>query len=161
MAQMLGMRILQHIRRWLAGENIWLKKRRAGNTTGVGKQEDSSPHLARGSEGEDLAIEYLERVGFDIIDRNVRFPVGEIDIVAKLKGEIHFVEVKTRSSALFALPIESVTPAKQRRIKKAATWFLARYAEATRREPPCHFDVIGVDLSTHPPQIDCVRDAFE
>jgi putative endonuclease len=161
MAQMLGMRILQRIRRWLVGGIFLFKKPRVGNTTGMWKQEDSSPHLASGSEGEDLAVEYLKREGFDIIDRNVRFPVGEIDIVAQLGEEIHFVEVKTRSSVFFAHPIESVTPAKQRRVRSAAAWFLARLTGSTGREPPCHFDVIGVDLSSHPPQIDWVRDAFE
>ena len=161
MAQMLGMKILQRIRLWLAGGNKAFKKRRAGNTTGVGKQEYSSPHQAKGDVGEDLAVAYLRGEGFDIIDRNVRLPVGEIDIVAQHEGEIHFVEVKTRTTSFFAHAIESVTPAKQRRVKKAAAWFLAGLTESTGREPSCHFDVIGVDLSSHPPQIDCIRDAFE
>lgn len=51
-----------------------------------------------GSLGEELSVRFLVKRGYDILDRNYRKPWGELDIVAKRKGKIHFVEVKSVSA---------------------------------------------------------------
>ena len=76
--------------------------------------------------GEDLAVEYLLKRGYKLLGRNVRYSVGEIDIVAKKADETQFVEVKTRRSASFGDAVEHVTSAKQKRIKRAARIYLVR-----------------------------------
>lgn len=66
-----------------------------------------------GKWGEEKAEDYLIQKGYEIIGRNIRTPYGEIDIIAKLKDMIIFVEVKTRTSNKMGLPEESITPRKQ------------------------------------------------
>src|SRR2546429_9440159 len=78
-----------------------------------------------GQIGETLAASYLATRGWQIVDRNVRFREGEIDIVASRGGILAFVEVKTRRSAAFGSPAEAVTWRKQRRIRALATRYLS------------------------------------
>ncbi len=138
-----------------------LKKRVIANITGEGTQADLSPNLASGRFGEDLAAQYLIKEGYDLLERNVRYSVGEIDIVAKRDGWVQFVEVKTRRSSSCGSPVEHVTPAKQKKIKRAARIYLADLHGRTGDEPPCDFMVIGVDLSGLEPRIECIESAFE
>lgn len=66
-----------------------------------------------GKWGEETASEHLMQKGYEIIGRNVRTPYGEIDIVAKQKDRVLFVEVKTRTSNKMGLPEESITTRKR------------------------------------------------
>ena len=77
-----------------------------------------------GQTGESLACDFLNGQGYKILFRNIRCLYGEIDIVAFKDQIIHFVEVKTRKSLLFGLPIESYTPIKRERILKTGFWIL-------------------------------------
>lgn len=77
-----------------------------------------------GNKGESFACNFLEKKKMKILERNFRTPLGEIDIIAKDKDEIVFVEVKTRSSNKFGEPQESVGFAKQKTIKKVAMIYL-------------------------------------
>ena len=61
-----------------------------------------------GKIGENIAVSYLEKIGYKIIDRNFECRQGEIDIVALDNDIIVFIEVKTRASALYGLPKEAV-----------------------------------------------------
>jgi len=80
-----------------------------------------SRHRQRiGQWGEGAAVEYLEKHGYNIIDRNVRTSYGEIDIVAEKAGFTSFVEVKTRTTSTFGPPEISVTPRKQEHMVAAA-----------------------------------------
>jgi putative endonuclease len=63
--------------------------------------------------GERVAAEYLTRRGIEIVERNVRTPYGEIDIVASQGEIILFIEVKTRSTDRMGLPEESITTRKR------------------------------------------------
>ncbi len=58
--------------------------------------KDMDNHLVVGVYGEDLAIDYLKGLGFELVARNIRYKWGELDIVAKRQGIVHFIEVKTR-----------------------------------------------------------------
>ena len=79
-----------------------------------------------GREGEQVAAEYLERVGLRVLDRNWRCAEGEIDIVAAERQVMVVCEVKTRSSTRFGTPLEVVTRHKQARLRRLAMrWLVA------------------------------------
>ncbi|MBI5729280.1 MAG: YraN family protein [Candidatus Magasanikbacteria bacterium] len=70
-----------------------------------------------GDWGETKACDFLVRHGFTIIERNFQTPAGEIDIIAKLRGDYYFVEVKTRGDGDMAYDV-AVTAEKKRRLRK-------------------------------------------
>lgn len=77
-----------------------------------------------GRAGEQAAVEYLESVGFRILDRNWRCAEGEIDIVAVDRHVFVACEVKTRSGTRFGTPLEAVGRTKLRRLRKLAVLWL-------------------------------------
>lgn len=82
-------------------------------------------NLKTGAVGEDLAKRYLENNGYEILDTNVKFSrFCEIDIIARVKKTIVFVEVKTRNTDKFGIPAEAITPAKYQNIKKGIYFYL-------------------------------------
>ena len=93
-----------------------------------------------GTRQESRAAEYLESLGYHILVRNFRCRFGEIDLIAWDGDILCFVEVKTRTNLQMGLPREYVTPAKQRRIKKTALFYLA----AHDLDCPARFDVAEV-----------------
>ena len=94
-----------------------------------------------GNQGEEIAEAYLRTQGFEIVTRNYRCPLGEIDLVAKKKGRYHFVEVKTRSDHDKGLPQEAVHPKKQKRLIQLVMWYLK---ERKLNDVPVALDVIAV-----------------
>lgn len=101
------------------------------------------PHARRvlGTLGEQAACDVLAGDGYRILHRNYRVRGGELDIVAERDGVLVFCEVKTRTTAIFGLPEESVTVDKRRRIRRLATEYLFR---ENRRSTAMRFDVISV-----------------
>ena len=93
-----------------------------------------------GAQGEGAAADFLRGKGAQILQMNYRTPYGEIDIIAILEGVLVFCEVKRRSGKLNGAPSEAVTPAKQRKIIRAAEIYLARHPV----EMPMRFDVIEI-----------------
>ena len=79
-----------------------------------------------GAAGEVIASGFLKKLGYRILESNFRTPFGEIDIVAKHKGIIVFVEVKSRITSSFGPPYLSVTKLKERHIVKNALFYLKR-----------------------------------
>jgi putative endonuclease len=97
-----------------------------------------------GDEGEDAAVDYLQKSGFEIIERNYRYgKVGEIDIVAKdvSDGYTVFIEVKSRKTTHYGLPEEAITKNKQRQMRKMGKLYLY---DKCIDEILCRFDVITV-----------------
>lgn len=94
-----------------------------------------------GASGEQAACDLLARSGIAILTRNYRRPTGEIDIVAREKRTILFVEVKARSSLRYGRPAEAVNRTKRLRILRTATLYLA---ENNLEDAPIRFDVIEV-----------------
>lgn len=108
----------------------------------------------RGAAAEDLAATYLRARGVDILARNYRIKGGEIDLVGQLGEMLLFVEVRLRSRADFGGAAASVTRAKQRRLRLAASHYLQRHGER-----PCRFDCVLMD-GLDPARIEWLRDAF-
>lgn len=77
-----------------------------------------------GKIGENIATKYLEQIGYEILQRNFECKLGEIDIIAKDKEEIVFVEVKTRANMLYGKPKEAVDTIKQKHIYKSAEFYI-------------------------------------
>ena len=94
-----------------------------------------------GRVGEALAAHWLEARGWTIVDRNVRYREGELDIVAARAGILAFVEVKTRRSARFGIPAEAVTHEKAARIRRLASRYLA---ERRPGAAGVRFDVVDI-----------------
>lgn len=94
-----------------------------------------------GAEGEQAAQEFLKSIGARILASNYRRPSGEIDVVARLKDAVLFVEVKRRSSLRYGRPAEAVNPAKRSRILCTALLYLQ---ENHLEDVPVRFDVIEV-----------------
>ncbi|KIH77937.1 putative endonuclease [Geoalkalibacter ferrihydriticus] len=107
--------------------------------------------------GEERAGDFLQRQGFQIVERNLRTPLGEIDLIARQGRTLVFVEVKTRRSTAFGVPQDAVTPRKQRQIIRAAQWYLGQ-GRHSGLQP--RFDVIAVLAATAEPQIEHIANAF-
>ncbi|MEN8730042.1 MAG: YraN family protein [Desulfuromonadales bacterium] len=114
--------------------------------------------LSLGRLGEDAAAKYLQRLGMTILQRNVHTPVGEIDLVARQRRTLIFVEVKTRRSSAFGSPAEAVGLRKQRQIIRAAKWFLSDKSGKTLQP---RFDVVSVLINGSDVAIEHIPGAFE
>ena len=111
-----------------------------------------------GREGEDLAAAYLKKKGLRLIDRNVRTPYGEIDLIFEDGRVVVFAEVKTRSGNGFGGPSAAVDQDKRRRISNAAMSFLAGKGWQDRL---ARFDVVGIVMEGGRPRLDHLIDAFD
>jgi putative endonuclease len=96
---------------------------------------------ALGRRGEDVAVQHLTAAGWTIVDRNVRTPEGEIDVVGHDGDCLVFVEVRARATSTFGTPEESVTPAKARRLARCALSYLAA---AAAPQPSWRVDLIAI-----------------
>jgi putative endonuclease len=115
--------------------------------------------MQRGAAAEELAAQYLQVRGLKILARNMRCKAGELDLVC-LDGEVlAIVEVRQRGSAEFGGALSSVTWTKQRKILRAAQFFLRR--EKQWRNLALRFDVLAIEgLPDGAHRIDWVKDAF-
>lgn len=111
----------------------------------------------KGRKGEDLATEYLMQKGYRIIQRNVTFMKNEIDIIARDKNEIVFVEVKERATDVFGSPYEKVDRKKQELIIKVAD----NYIRKNDINFEARFDIVSiVDIDSEKPKIEHIINAF-
>ena len=118
----------------------------------------SKEHIYLGRSGEEKALSFLKGQGYKILARNYRNKFGEIDIVAKDRDTLSFIEVKTRHSDRFGLAQEAVSSAKQRQISKAALVYLK---DNNLLGQKARFDVVSVNYSEDNPQLDLIKNAFE
>lgn len=100
---------------------------------------------AIGNQAETLTCEYLVKNGYEIIARNYRDRYCEIDIIAKNKEYICFVEVKFRNTEKYGGGLGSIDSKKQARLKRAAEYWLADNTQYDKLQP--RIDVISVDAS--------------
>ena len=101
-----------------------------------------------GAEGERIAAAHLRARGLSIEAWNYRTRFGEIDLVARDGGDVVFVEVKTRRTAAYGAPEESVTPRKQARLAKAAMQYLEEHG---LEQSAWRVDVVAITLQRNGP----------
>ena len=127
-----------------------------------GRLKRQPPRDTLGDRGENLAARHLRNLGYRIITRNFRCPLGEIDIVARDGSTLVFCEVKTRSyedQGAGVTPEDQVNPTKRHQITKAARYYLGRYGTV---QPAARFDVVAVVWPTNrDPLIRHTPHAFE
>jgi putative endonuclease len=111
-----------------------------------------------GDKGESIAARYLQKIGYKILEKNYRTKLGEIDIIAKDKDAIVFVEVKSRRSRQFGNPKGAVTIKKQRKISMVALYYLKTTNHSSAK---ARFDVVAVTSSRDKPHIEIIKNAFE
>ena len=98
-----------------------------------------------GEYGEVLAKEYLEKLEHTIVTTNFRYKkLGEIDIVSKKDGVLHFVEVKTRKNDNYGYPFEAVNLKKLAKIIKVAEVFRDQYNFTSLNY---RFDIVSITLN--------------
>jgi len=110
-----------------------------------------------GREGENLAVDFLKSIGFEVLERNYKYGRKDIDIICRDGKTIVFVEVKVVRSRRFGTPLEKVNDRKQQNISQVAKSFIQR------NEPSGHdfrFDVIVIDVESGSRKIDHIRNAF-
>lgn len=117
-----------------------------------------SPTQMTGSRSEDRAAAWLQERGLHILERNLLCRAGEIDLVARDGTVLVFVEVRYRGSASHGGAAASVNRRKQRRLVRAARYFLPRLVQRhfAGRQPPCRFDVVCEQGAT----LHWIRQAF-
>lgn len=113
-----------------------------------------------GKRSETDAVTHLKKLGYKILETNYRNRLGEIDIIAKDRDTIAFVEVKARKSKTYGNPKWAITPKKQRKISMVAL----SYLKVTRQiHAKARFDVVTVTFSMEEDksEIDVIKNAFE
>jgi putative endonuclease len=111
-----------------------------------------------GQKSESVAARHLKKNGYKILEQNYRNKLGEIDIIAKDKGTLVFVEVKARKSSRFGSPKWAVTPKKQRTISMVALSYLKATSQSRIK---ARFDVVAISSSKNNPRIEIIKNAFE
>ena len=111
-------------------------------------------HIAYGQRGEDLAAQWYVRNGYTVVARNWRCAIGEIDLLARRGATLVVCEVKTRRSDAFGVPALAVGPAKQQRLRRLATAWLAEHRVGRRVN--VRFDVVAVTADV----VDVYENAF-
>jgi putative endonuclease len=130
--------------------------------TGGDPADDVAPSAAArrgalGRDGEDMAAAWYEEHGYEVLERNWRRREGEVDLIARQGRTVVFCEVKTRSSDAFGTGAEAVVPAKQRRIRRLASRWLAELTPASGRAlVDLRFDVVSITGG----DVDVLEDAF-
>lgn len=112
-----------------------------------------------GERGETAACGFLKEHEYEILEKNYKCKIGEIDVIARRQGRLAFVEIKTRTSVQFGAPQEAVDLKKQAKIFKVAQWYLK---EKKLVRIPVAFDVVAVLWKEgQAPEMRLIRDAFE
>ncbi|MDO8676253.1 MAG: YraN family protein [Candidatus Azambacteria bacterium] len=101
-----------------------------------------------GKLGEDIAVKYLENKGYSILERNYRKPWGEIDIIAKNRGDLIFVEVKTQRAGFEWRPEENVNRHKKAQLRRIINTYLkdSQVHGLISQETDWQIDVIAIEI---------------
>jgi len=114
--------------------------------------------ISLGKKGEELAIAQLKALRYKILERNFKCSLGEIDVIARDKNTLVFVEVKTRATREFGGPAAAVHERKQRQLSKVALVYLN---QKKLFNIPARFDVVAVEILPPAPRIEVIQNAFE
>jgi putative endonuclease len=110
-----------------------------------------------GRTGEDTAAAWYEESGYEVLERNWSRREGEVDLIARRGRTVVFCEVKTRTSDRYGTGADAVLPAKQRRIRRLASRWLAELTPASGRPlVEVRFDVVSITGG----EVEVIEDAF-
>lgn len=127
----------------------------------------STARIRLGRLGEKMARQHLERAGYRIVAANYRCLWGEIDLIARDRDELVFVEVRTRRSQNYGAPPESITAAKREHLRATALDYLQKNRPAAgAAEIPWRIDLISILFPArqnpqHPPTLEHLKYAVE
>ena len=113
-------------------------------------------HNDLGKLGEELAVDFLEKNGFEILETNWVFDKAEVDIIAQKNGILAVVEVKTRSSIDFGLPQDFVKPKKIQLLVKA----INEYVTQNDLDVEVRFDIVAIHKENKEFVIEHIEEAF-
>ncbi|WP_159991705.1 YraN family protein [Pelistega ratti] len=101
----------------------------------------------KGFSYEDIAIEYLQSQGLQLLHKNLACPLGEIDAVMRDKQTLVFIEVRFRQHNRYGGAIQSITPHKIKRLIRTAEYFLPflSYTYFQQKTPFCRFDAVCIE----------------
>ena len=111
-----------------------------------------------GKKGEEMALRFLKKRGYQIIEINYTCKMGEMDIIAREKDTLAFIEVKTRTSTMFGPPQLAVNFSKQWQLSKVALYYLK---EKHLEDIKARFDVVAILFGQEGEEIELIKDAFE
>jgi putative endonuclease len=113
-------------------------------------------HNELGKQGEEQAVDFLKKNGYEILETNWIFQKAEIDIIARKDETLAIIEVKTRSSIDFGLPQDFVKPKKIQLLVKAVN----EYVNQNQLDVSVRFDIIAIHKNANNFNIDHLEDAF-
>lgn len=113
-------------------------------------------HNELGKMGEELAVAFLKKTGYEILETNWTFQKAEVDIIALKEEVLAVVEVKTRSSLAFGLPQDFVKPKKINLLVKA----INEYVLSNDIDASVRFDIIAISKDEKEFSIEHIEDAF-
>lgn len=113
-------------------------------------------HNDIGKLGEEIAANFLDQQGYEILERNWKFEKAEVDIIAQKDDFLVAVEVKTRTTDAFGLPQEFLKPAQIKRLVKAVDEYMQQHKIANE----VRFDVIAVIIQKNDHTLEHITDAF-
>lgn len=114
--------------------------------------------ITTGKEGEKIAAAFLKEKGYQIIEKNYRCALGEIDIIAQEEREIVFVEVKTRKSSEMGYPEQAVGFKKQKKLSEMALFY---FQDKKLKDASARFDVVAITMRLSGNEIKLIRNAFD
>jgi putative endonuclease len=113
-------------------------------------------HNELGKQGEEQAVDFLQKNGYEILETNWIFQKAEIDVIARKEDTLAIIEVKTRSSIDFGLPQDFVKPKKIQLLVKAVN----EYVIQNQLDVSVRFDIIAIHKNANNFNIDHLEDAF-
>jgi len=113
-------------------------------------------HNDLGKKGEQLAVDFLQKKGYAILERNFRHQKAEVDIIARKEGVICAVEVKTRSTPEFGNPQDFVKPKQIQQLVKAMDFYITN----NDLEVELRFDIVAIIKNKLGTRIEHLEDAF-
>ena len=115
-------------------------------------------HLVAGENAEQAACDFLLAKQLKLVERNIRYPFGEIDLLMQDGKELVFVEVRFRRNQQFGGGAESVTKSKRKKMANAAQAWLSSHKDFINHA--CRFDVVALDWHQNAFRIDWIKCAF-
>ncbi len=113
-------------------------------------------HNELGKKGEEIAADFLQKAGYEILERNWVFQKAELDIIAQKDTILAIVEVKTRTSGDFGLPQDFVKGKKIQNLVKAVD----QYMNVNDLDLEVRFDIVGIIINNQETAIEHLEDAF-